>query len=138
MTKVKVDEKFLKKISEKIFKKEKKTLELSIALVNPERIRRLNKKYRGKNKTTDILSFLYDGSGEINKFDSSASAAEIIICPRQVRQNAKKLGEVFKRELAAVLIHGILHLLGQDHEASEKKAQKMKRKQEYYINLIFK
>ncbi|OGZ19201.1 MAG: rRNA maturation RNase YbeY, partial [Candidatus Nealsonbacteria bacterium RBG_13_38_11] len=55
----------------------------------------MNRKYRKKNKTTDVLSFLYDTSGEI------------VICPGKVRQNAKKFGFSFKEELARVLVHAV-------------------------------
>lgn len=113
-----VDKIFLKKISGKIFKKEN----LSIALVKSPEIKKLNKKYRKKNKPTDILSF-----EDIN---------EIIICPQEVKKNAKKYGVAFKKELAKVLIHGILHLLGYDHEKSQKDAKIMEEKQDYYLNQL--
>jgi len=121
LTKVKIDENFLRKAAEEILKKEKKSLELSIALVNPKIIRKLNREYRKKDKTTDILSFSYNGAGEL------------IICPRQIGTNAKKFGINFKKELTQVLIHGILHLLGGEHEASEEKAKIMKQKEEDYL-----
>ncbi len=127
LTKVKIDNKFLKKIAEKILKKERKKLAISIALVGPAEIKKLNKKYRQRNKITDVLSFRYPKSGEL------------IICPRQVKKNAEKFKTTFKKELAQILIHGILHLLGEEHEVSEKKARKMEQKQEYYLhNVIIK
>jgi len=113
---VKVDKVFLKKIAEKVFRKKDS---LSIALVKPVEIKKLNKKYRKKNKPTDILSF-----EDIN---------EIIICPQVVKSNAKKFKSTFKKELAKALIHGILHLLGYDHEKSEKDAKIMEKKQNYYL-----
>ena len=121
-----IDENFLKKVAERVLKKEKKVLEISIALVGPAEIRKLNKKYRKKDKITDVLSFLYDGSGEI------------IICPKLIKKDAGKSGITFKKELALVLIHGILHLLGEDHEKSKEETKKMEEKQEYYLKLFFK
>ena len=127
---------FLKKIAQKVLEGEssfakasedkgKKELELSIALVGSERIRKLNKKYRKKDRPTDVLSFTYnDKSGEI------------VICPQEVKKNTKKFGMNFKKELTRVLIHGILHLLGYDHEKSEQDYKKMERKENYYFNLL--
>lgn len=114
---------FLKKIA-RIVLNEKK-LDLSIVLVSPEKIKELNKKYKKKNKETDVLSFLYDDLGEI------------VICLKKVRENAKKFSLPFKTELAKVLIHSVLHLLGHDHE-TDKQALAMEKKENYYLNLWLK
>ena len=108
LTGFRVNKDFLKKIAQKVLANEKKNkTELSIALVGLKRIKELNKKYRGKNRATDVLSFSYDGSGDI------------VICLGEVKENAKRFGTTFKKELAICLIHGILHLLGYGHEKSE-------------------
>jgi len=151
LTPAPVDKNFLKKVAGKIIKKEKKLLELSIALVGPAKIKKLNKEYRKKNKITDVLSFLYSSeakSGEARRnkfllpsrlrldermFFDYNDAGEIVICPQQVKKNAAKYNSTFKYELTRVLIHGILHLLGENHEISKKKAKKMEQKQEYYL-----
>lgn len=125
LTTNKVDERFLKELAKKILEAEnKKTVELSIALVGQGRIRELNKKYRKKNKVTDVLAFQYDNH----------KVGEVVICLREVKKNAKKYNSTFKKELARVLIHGILHLLGYDHEKSEAKAKKMREKENYYLS----
>ena len=126
LTGFRVNKDFLKKIAQKVLANEKKNkTELSIALVGPSRIKELNKKYRKKDKVTDVLSFIY------NK-----SSGEIAICLQEVKKNAKKFDSIFKKELARVLIHGTLHLLGYDHEGSEKEAEKMRKKEEYYFSKI--
>jgi len=133
LTAVSVDEEFLKKIATIILKGEKKKeADVSIALVGPHRIREINKKYRGKNKTTDVLAFL-----ESSKQKSFTGLGEIVICPKEVGRNAKKFNLTFKKELAQVLIHGILHLLRYDHEKTEKEAKIMTAKQAYYLKLFF-
>ncbi len=110
LTTNKVNEEFLRGLARKVLQGEnKKIADLSIALVGQGRIRELNKKYRKKNKVTDVLSFQYDKSGEV------------IICLREVKKNAKKFGSTYKKELARVLIHGTLHILGYDHEKMKKK-----------------
>ena len=119
-----IDEELLKMVCEKVLQGEKtKEKNLSIALVGQGRMREINKKYRKKNRATDVLSFPDNGLGEI------------IICLREIKKNAKKDGFSFEKELTQVLIHGILHLLGYDHEKSEKQAKKMEEKQNYYLKL---
>lgn len=111
------EERFLNKVARKVLKGERKNkLELSIALVKLKRIKELNKKYRKKNRPTDVLSFLYSDSGEI------------IICPEIIEKNAGKFKTTFKKELIRVLIHGILHILGYNHGKSVRKAKKMEKK----------
>jgi len=119
-----IDKKFLKGVAKTVLKGEnKKETMLSVVLVGEGRMKELNKKYRGKNKATDILSF---GEG-LN---------EIVICYSEVKKNAKRYNSTFKKELTQVLIHGILHLLGYEHGKSEKEAKKMEKKQEYYLSQI--
>lgn len=137
-----VDEEFLKKVAEKVLEGEnKKDADLSIALVGQGRIRVLNKRYRGKNRVTDILAFP-ESKALLEKFKVGPlkkikGLGEVVICLREVKKNAKKYGSTFEKELAQVLIHGILHNFGEDHEKSEKEAQKMEEKQKYYLEKIF-
>lgn len=143
LTTSQVNKKFLEKIAEVILKKEKiREINLSIALVGQERIKALNKKYRKKNKPTDVLSFAYRARRsrakvkEENKvFFAHDDLGEIVICLREVKKNAKKFKSTYKKELAQVIIHGILHLLGYTHEKSKKEAEKMEEKQNYYLRL---
>ncbi|MDP1538710.1 MAG: rRNA maturation RNase YbeY [bacterium] len=121
-----VDKEFLREVAKKVLISEnKERLELSIVLVGQARIRELNKKYRKINKPTDVLSFNYDNTGEI------------VICPSQIKENAKEYKSTYEKELAKVLIHGALHLLGYDHEKGEKEARKMEEKQKYYLKKFF-
>ena len=117
LTTVSVDEEFLKRVAKKVLKGEnRKEIDLSIVFVGEARMRKLNKKYRGKNKVTDVLSF---GQG-LN---------EIVVCLREIKKNAKIYNSTFKKELARVLIHAILHLLGYNHK-------EMQDKEEYYAKAI--
>ncbi|TFG35659.1 MAG: rRNA maturation RNase YbeY [Parcubacteria group bacterium] len=123
-----IDKKFLKGLALKILKKESsgsnfKKKDLSVALVAPLRIKELNKRYRKKNRPTDVLSF-----------QDKENWGEIVICPIEVKKNAKKFNSNFKKELSRVLIHGVLHLLGYDHE-KDKEEEKMRKKEEYYLNI---
>jgi probable rRNA maturation factor len=115
LTTNRADKNFLKKVAKKVLAGENKKIELSIALVGQARIKKLNKKYRKQNRATDVLSFLYDNSGEI------------VICLREVKKNARKFNSTYKRELARVLIHGLLHILAYSHQA-------MRGKEDYYLS----
>lgn len=116
LTRKKIDEKLLKKLAKKVLKEENvKEGYLSIAFVGETRIRKINKQYRQQDKPTDVLSFEDDWG-------------EIIICLEQVKKNGKKYQVTFKKELARVLIHGILHLLSYKH------SKKMQEKEQEYIN----
>jgi len=119
-----LDNDFLKKIAEKVLRGEKNKAkgEISIAIVDSSEIKKLNNKYRKKNKPTDVLSF-----GKIGD-----EISEIVICPEEVEKN----GEDFKKEMAEVVIHGILHLLGHDHEKKKSEAEIMFKKQEKYLSKI--
>ena len=63
---------------------------------------------------------------------------EIVICPQVIKKNAKKFKSPFKKELVRVLIHGILHLLGHNHEKSKKDAKIMEEKQDFYLKKLVK
>lgn len=140
-----IDKDFLKKVAKKVLASKKKEVTLSIALVGSERIKKLNKKYRKRNKVTDILSFgqtsaFAKASADKKKFLSfpknGLELGEVVICPQVVKKNAKKYHTNFKKELARVLIHGILHLLGYEHEKGGAGAKKMEEEEEYCLSQI--
>ena len=95
-----------------------KKVELSLNLVGEGKIRSLNKKYRGKNKVTDVLSFGmdYKTSGKCDII----SLGDIFICLPFAKKQARKEGIELKKELSRLVVHGFLHLLGYDHEKSSK------------------
>jgi probable rRNA maturation factor len=136
-----IDEDFIKEVSQKVLTGEKKEGNVSIAFIGQGRMRKLNKKYRGKNRVTDVLAFPEKKlpqepySQELQKIKG---LGEIVICLREVKKSAKRFGVTFEKELARVLIHGILHLLGYDHEKSDAKAKKMEEKEEKYLSQIVK
>ncbi|MFH1427056.1 MAG: rRNA maturation RNase YbeY [Patescibacteria group bacterium] len=77
-------------------------IEISIAIVGDQAIKKLNKKYLGKNQVTDVLAF----PGEENYL------GEIIINYSQIKKQAKEYNNTIKKELIHILIHGLLHLAG--------------------------
>jgi len=97
LTKSKIDKRFLTEVAKRVLSSEKSDKDLSIAIVSASEIQRLNKKYRKKDKPTDVLSFDYGESGEV------------VLCPRQIRG-----------KIDQVLVHGILHILGYNHRQMKK------------------
>jgi len=159
-----VDEDFLRKSAKIVLDGEgKDDVDLSIAFVGQGRMREINKKYRGKNRVTDVLSFP-ESKVLLQKFKIGPAQkiqglGEIIICLREVKKNAKKFTPLeitgtekkreesksltgfsssFEKELNKVLIHGILHLLGYDHEKSLEKAKEMKEREDNYLLQVLK
>ena len=116
LTKFQIEQALVKRIVQDILKKEKINKEVSIVFVSKERIRELNKKYLKKDKPTDVLSF----AEPLDSPNSDLSLGEIIICPFEAEQSLKR-----------VIIHGLLHLLGYDHD-NEASFLKMRQKEEYY------
>jgi len=115
LTDRKIDLKRIESIVFQTLEFEKKDMDISIAIVSEEEIRKVNKEYRKIDKVTDVLSF-----EEMN---------EMMICLEEVEKN----GDSFDDEFKKVLIHGTLHILGYDHE---KDKGEMLNKQDQYFNLI--
>ncbi len=121
LTSDKTSVEFLKAVADKTAKLLKlKIPELSVALACDRRIKALNKKYRKKDRITDVLAFDY---------------GEIIICLPQAKRQAKELGHSIKKELSILLIHGLLHLTGYNDETKQE-YDIMKREGDNILNKI--
>ena len=129
LTKFPIDEDAVEKKAAAVLRGEKRRGNLSIVFADPFQIKEINKKYRNKDVPTDVLSF---GFSEVSG-NYSEELGEIMICPAQVEENAKKYGLKYQDELKRVLIHGILHILGYDHEKSEEEAKLMREKETFYF-----
>ena len=94
-----------------------KDFELSVAFVNEDEIRKLNKQYRKKNSATDVLSFSdYETTQDLCEEASvQIMLGELILCSDIIEKNALEDGESFEYALHYIVSHGILHLLGLDH-----------------------
>jgi len=127
LTKFTVDKTFFLGVAKKVLKGEnREKTHLSIAFVTAEEIQKLNKKYRKKDKPTDVLSF-----ETISDFKDEC--AEVILCPEYIKEKTKDSPRGLKKEMAYMLIHGILHVLGYDHEISKAEEEKMFAQQESYF-----
>lgn len=134
-----LDQEFLKEVAQTVLEGENRQGEISLALVGESRIRKLNKRYRGKNKVTDVLAFP-EQEVKIEKFkigpkEETKGLGEVVICLKRVKKNARRNDTEVKKELTLVLIHGILHLLGYAHREDEE-AQQMEQKQQQYLDKI--
>ena len=134
ITSVQIDKKFVRGIIEKVLQGEKKEGKISVAFVGPRTIKKLNRNFRGKNRITDVLSF----SEKEKKNDwltvpsEKNFLGEMIICLKEVKKNSRKDGINFEDELKKVIIHGLLHILGYDHQ-KEGEAKVMEAKEKKYF-----
>jgi len=110
--------------------------EISVLFTDDKFIRSLNNKYRGIDKPTDVLSFnLQEGAVESPEIESNNLLGDIIISVETAQRQADTLNHSMERELTVLLIHGLLHLTGYDHE--EDKDYKIMREKESEILKIF-
>ena len=94
----------------------KDALELCIRIVDPEESARLNHQYRGKNKPTNVLSFDY---GKDETDEALRLLGDLVICADVVAQEAKEQNKTAAAHWAHMTVHGVLHLLGYDHQDDE-------------------
>lgn len=110
-------------------------LEVYITLTHNDNIQKINAEHRNIDKPTDVLSFPMFERDEIPNLKENNEAIEtmlgdIIVSVEKVREQAEEYGHSFKRELAYLVTHGMLHLLGYDHMIEEEKVVMRKREEE--------
>jgi len=86
---------------------------LSLAYVSSKKSQEVNKKYRKKDKPTNVLSFAFDKKN-----------GELLLCKPVIRTEARNLGKSFDEWLLCLVIHGMLHLKGMDHSVTMERAEK--------------
>ena len=125
LTQFVVDKDLLLKIVSTVLEEEKSTEKsVSVALVDPEKMRELNKAYREKDYATDVLSFFYNEKDFLG---------EVVLCPEVIENKAEKSS--FTKEICRVTIHGVLHLLDYTHERDDDE-RVMIEKTEYYLKIF--
>ncbi|NIZ40814.1 rRNA maturation RNase YbeY [Entomospira entomophila] len=114
-------------------------MQFSITFVDEESIRMLNKDFRDKDKPTDVLTFcLTEGDSffpsdmECSELAEDFSLGDIVICQAVVKEHAEIFHVSMEEELQRVIIHGILHLLGKNHETNDAN-EPMLLEQEYLL-----
>lgn len=117
--------------------------EVSISFVDNDEIKELNKQYRGKDTATDVLSFPLlefeeteeDYENEEEYVQEDKLLGDIVISLEKAKEQAEEYGHSFERELAFLTAHGMLHLLGMDHE-DEDEEKEMIVKQDRILSLL--
>ncbi|MCA9471050.1 MAG: rRNA maturation RNase YbeY [Nitrospirales bacterium] len=106
--------------------------ELGLELVGNRRMQTLNQRYRQLDRPTDVLAFpLWEGPGP-----RTPLLGDVIISVPMAESQAKIYGHSVDQELAQLLTHGILHLVGYDHERGKREAQRMRRKERAILHSL--
>ncbi|MCL2020417.1 MAG: rRNA maturation RNase YbeY [Oscillospiraceae bacterium] len=137
----------IKKSCEAVIREENfdKDAEVSVLLTDADEVRRLNKNFRNKDKSTDVLSFplgeINPETGlfvfeEINPETGFFMLGDIIINAELAKERAYEYGHSEMREIAFLTIHSMLHLLGYDHENDEEGEKTMREKQTQILEKI--
>jgi len=103
--------------------------EIELVICNNDTIQKLNAEYRSKDYPTDVLSFPLEGD-----FDT-LPLGSIVISSDMIRQKAAELGHTAQEESILLFIHGLLHLLGYDHESDDGEMRSLEEKQIRSLNL---
>ena len=114
--------------------------EVSVTFTDNEGIHELNKKFRGVDRPTDVLSFpLFDYEGESEEppvDELMGMLGDVVLSLEQAEKQAGEYGHSFEREVAFLTVHSMLHLLGYDHETGEEDEADMRaRQREIMANL---
>jgi probable rRNA maturation factor len=106
-------------------------VEVEVVLADEATVRDLNRLYRGRDEPADVLSFAaMEGEAFLSAPDEAPSLGEVVICLPVARAQASAAGRAVKGDLAHLLTHGLLHLLGYDHEEDEAESRRMKARED--------
>lgn len=129
-------EKTIEKVLNKCYEEEglvDSKLIITVTLTTPEEIKKINKKYRNIDKSTDVLSFPMFEKDELDEkirnkdFLYEDVLGDIVISIEKVQEQAEEYGHSFDRELSYMIVHGFYHLMGYDHiEEEDKKVMRPK------------
>lgn len=112
--------------------------EVSVSFVNNNEIRQLNRVYRDKDKSTDVLSFPLGENGiyDVNNETGAFLLGDVVISMETAVKQAHIYGHSLEREVGFLTVHSMLHLLGYDHETSALEAAKMHEKEELILDSL--
>lgn len=97
-------------------------IELSVAVVGLEEMSALNLRFRGTEGPTDVLSFGCDDPCAVVGPDEPVTLGDVVVAPEVAEAQASEYGHTVEEELNLLLVHGVLHLLGYEHESDEEAA----------------
>ena len=110
--------------------------EISVTFTDNEGIRELNAAHRNIDRPTDVLSFPLFEKEDLADASDGDALGDIVISLERAREQANEYGHSFEREVAFLTVHSMLHLLGYDHEISEKDEKEMFERQEEILKTI--
>lgn len=110
--------------------------ELSVLLTDDSRISELNERYLGRAGPTNVLAFPMEGGPDPRV--ASEMLGDVVVSVETALRESKEQGRTLEETIDRLLVHGILHLLGYDHEVSPKEAERMEAEEERMMALISK
>ncbi len=126
-----VDAKFLESVAAAVMKAEQlPPAEVGVLVTGDETVRRLNREYAGEDASTDVLAFSMQEGEEFVSPDNVLRLGEVIISYPTALRQAKEAGRPVDEEIAHLLVHGALHLLGYDHAEPADEQRMRAREQE--------
>ncbi len=130
-------EEIVLRMAQAAFEQERKfpAAELSVLLADDTFVQSLNRKFRGKDKPTNVLSFPHAPSPADALHNEPSSLGDIALAYETVKAEAKHQGKSFDDHLAHLVVHGVLHLLGYDH-VDEKDAEQMEMRERDLLKLF--
>ena len=115
-------------LAERVLRAERvRSAEVSIAFVTEPAIARLNARHLGRRGPTDVIAFPF------SRIDGGPLVGDVYIAPAVARSNARRSGVSVREELARLVVHGTLHVLGHDHPAVGRERSAMWRRQEHLL-----
>jgi probable rRNA maturation factor len=110
------------------------SVEVEVVLADAATVQDLNRLYRGKDEATDVLSFAaHEGEAFVEAPGASPSLGEVIVCLPVAEAQALSAGRDVKPEVAHLVVHGLLHLLGYDHELDAAESRRMRAREDAAI-----
>jgi len=134
----KVDEESLRRVAVEVLEQEgvAEGVELSLVITDDETVRELNRQFRGVDAPTDVLAFSTESKEQfVTAPECLPYLGDVVISYQRALAQAEELGHGVGEELKLLVVHGILHLLGYDHE-EEAAARKMREREEHILCLL--
>jgi len=106
--------------------KDIESIQVSLLICGEQKIRKLNRDFRHKDKVTDVLSFpIHEDLRKTKVTENNLFLGDLAICHQKVRQQAKEFNISYMDEFIHLFFHGLIHLMGYDHEISEEEERLM-------------
>lgn len=128
---------FLTGVAEAVLKSEGygEEAEVSVVFVDDKYIRSLNSEYRGIDSPTDVLSFAMLEGEAVPGQEEELILGDVVVSLQTAQRQAGEYGHSFRREVAYLTVHGVLHLLGYDHQEEEGR-EEMRMKEEGILDRL--